>query len=66
MSNKTYDILKAIALIFPLITTLVITIMKIWNIPYGVEIGLTLSAINAFIAGLVKVANDMYKKNIKE
>lgn len=66
MSNKTYDLLKNIALIFPLITTLVITIMKIWNIPYAVEVGLTLAAINTFIASIVKIANDNYKKEVKK
>lgn len=63
MSNKMYDLLKNIALVFPLITALVIAIMKIWNIPYAVEVGLTLSAINTFIAGVVKISNTMYLKN---
>ena len=66
MKNKTYDLLKNIALILPLITTLVITIMKIWNIPYAVEVGLTLAAINTFIASIVKISNDNYKKEVKK
>ena len=66
MSNKTYDLLKNIALIFPLITTLVITVMKIWNIPYAVEVGLTLAAINTFIASIVKISNDNYNKEVKK
>lgn len=60
MSNKMYDILKDIALIFPLVITLVGAIMKIWGIPYTAEVCATLTAINAFIAGLVAIANKLY------
>lgn len=63
MSNKLYDILKAIALTLPLVITFITAIMKIWNMPYAVEIGLTLNALNALIAGIVKIANNMYCKN---
>lgn len=60
MSNKAYDILKDIALILPLVITLVGAIMKIWHIPYTVEVCATLTAINAFIGGLVAIANKLY------
>ena len=60
MSNKAYDILKDIALIFPLVITLVGAIMEIWGIPYTEQVVLTLTAINAFFAGLVKIANKLY------
>ena len=62
MKDKTYDFLKNLALILPLVTTFVITIMKIWNIPYATEVGLTLAALNTLVAGVVKIANSLYKK----
>ena len=62
MSNKAYDISKDIALIFPLVIACILTIMKVWNIPYAEEIGLTLTAIETLIAGIVKIANTKYKK----
>lgn len=65
MSNKAYDILKDIALILPLVITLVGAIMEIWNIPYTEQVVLTLTAINAFVGGLVKIANAKYKKKVK-
>lgn len=65
LSNSTYDILKDIALIFPLVITLIGTIMKIWSIPYATETYATLIAINAFIAGLVKIASIQYNKTKK-
>lgn len=63
MSNKTYDILKAIALTLPIISTFIIAVMKIWGIPYTTEIALTLTAINTLFAELVKLANKNYKRN---
>jgi hypothetical protein len=60
MSNKSYDILKDIALILPLVITLVGAVMEIWGIPYADKVVYTLTAINAFIAGLVKIANKLY------
>lgn len=66
MSNKLYDTLKRIALTLPLVITFITAIMKIWNIPYAVEIGLTLNALNALIAGVVKIANDnFYKEQVQ-
>ena len=65
MSNKAYDILKDIALILPLVITLVGAIMEIWNIPYTEQVVLTITAINAFVGGLVKIANTKYKKKAK-
>jgi hypothetical protein len=66
MSNKLYDTLKRIALTLPLVITFITAIMKIWNIPYAVEIGLSLNALNALIAGIVKIANDnFYKEQVQ-
>lgn len=62
VSNKTYDILKAIALTLPIITTFVIAIMKIWHIPYATEVALTLTALNTLVAEMVKVFSKNYKK----
>lgn len=62
MSNKTYDILKAIALTLPIISTFIIAVMKIWGIPYSTEIALTLTALNTLFAEIVKLANKNYKK----
>ena len=61
-NNKTYDIFKTIALIMPLFIVLYEGIGKIWNIPYTEQITLTLTAINGFIGGLVKLSNSKYNK----
>lgn len=60
--EKNYDRLKTIALIMPLFIVLYEGIGKIWGIPYTDKITMTLTAINAFIGGLVKIANVKYNK----
>ena len=69
MSNKTYDILKNVALIvLPALATLWITIAKIWGLPYGEEIAATITAIDVFLGALLKVSSRFYseKKKLEE
>lgn len=61
MNNKTYDLLKDIALILPFVITFIVAILKIWNIPYATQIELSLLALNTLVAGIVKIANKKYK-----
>lgn len=61
MSNKTYDILKNIALIvLPALATLWLTISKIWGLPYGEEIAATITAIDVFLGALLKISSVYY------
>jgi len=66
MKNETYDILKDIALISPIVITFIVAIMKIWNIPYQTQVELTLLAFETLIASVVKIANKLYLKNKKK
>lgn len=63
MSNKTYDILKIIALIILPFSELVSALASIWGLPYGQQIVATLVAIDAFLGALLKVSSDNYHKN---
>ena len=61
MSNKTYDILKNIALIvLPALATLWLTIAKIWGLPYGEEIAATITAVDVFLGALLKISSSFY------
>lgn len=60
--DKTYDFVKTVALIMPLFITLYGGIGEIWQIPYTENIVLTLTAINGFLGGLVKLSNSKYNK----
>lgn len=67
MSNRMYDILKNIALIvLPALATLVIAVFEIWNLPYGAQIGATITAIATFLGAILKVSSIMYNKKEAE
>ena len=62
MSNKTYDILKAIALYWlPALGTLYFALSSIWGLPYGEQIVGTITAVDTFLGavlGLNKIKYD--------
>ncbi len=63
MSNKAYDILKWVALIFlPALGTLYFALSSIWGLPYGEQIVGTITAIDAFLGALLGISNINYKK----
>ena len=66
MKNKTYDFLKKIAMyILPALATAVITIFKIWGIPYGEQIGATITAIDTALGIILGISSNNYNKNLK-
>lgn len=63
MSNKVYDRLKWVALIFiPALSVLYATLGHIWDFPYVERIVGTLSAIDVFLGALLQISNSKYKK----
>lgn len=61
MSNRTYDILKIVALIvIPAAVTCWIAIGNIWGLPYVEEIAGTATAIATFLGALLKISSDRY------
>lgn len=63
MTNKTYDILKWIALIFlPALGTLYFALASIWGLPYGEEIVGTITAVDAFLGALLGISTAQYNK----
>jgi hypothetical protein len=63
MSNKTYDILKWIAMIaLPATATLYFALANIWGLPYGEQIVGTITAIDAFLGALLGISAAQYKK----
>jgi len=65
MSNKTYDIIKNVALIVTPIITFLGALVSIWNIPFSAEITATLSAIDILAGAIVLVAKKIYDNNQK-
>ena len=67
MSNKTYDVLKFIALtVLPALATLYGALAQIWQLPYGKEIPLTIMAIDTFLGVLLGISSSKYKKEEEE
>ena len=66
-NNKTYDTLKYIALIaLPAIQVFWLTIGKIWDINYTIEIGATIGACALLLGTLLGVSNSNYNKMIDD
>ena len=63
-SNKTYYILKEIALtILPAFCVFYATVGKIWNLPYTDRIPETLMALDTFLGICLHISNAEYKKD---
>lgn len=67
LSDKAYDTIKFISIYcIPSLATLWLTIGQVWNLPYTVEIGTTISAIGVFLAGCIGLSTAAYEKALKE
>lgn len=63
MSNKTYDIIKKIALLIAPAVVFMTALVDIWGIPYGSQIVATLAALDVFVGVAVEILAANYKKN---
>lgn len=63
MSNKTYDILKWVAIcLLPAICALYATIGEVWNLPYVTQVVSTIAAVNTFLGAILGISSNKYKK----
>ena len=61
MNNKTYDILKWIAMIvLPAVVTFVAAIGQIWGIPHTAQIAATIAAIDTLLGACLQVSTANY------
>lgn len=66
MKNKTYDFLKKIALVvLPALATFIITIFEIWKIPYGEQIGATITAFDTALGIILGISSYNYNRSHK-
>jgi DMSO reductase anchor subunit len=64
MSNKVYDILKQIAMVWlPALGTLYFALAGIWDLPYAEQIVGTITAIDTFLGAILGITTVQYKKN---
>lgn len=62
MSNRTYDIIKKIALLIAPAVVFMTALVDIWGIPYGSQIVATLAALDVFVGVAVEILAANYKK----
>lgn len=61
LKNKTYDILKWIALVvLPALGALYFGLSQIWGLPYGEEIVGTITVVDTFLGALLGVSTVQY------
>lgn len=66
LNGKIYEILKWLAVIFlPALSAFIPKLFAIWGIPYGDQIGATISVINTFIGAIICVSTINYNKDLK-
>ena len=65
LKNSHYDFIKWFALAFiPAFEVLILTVGKIWGIPYYSEIGATVAAVGVFLAAVIGVTSRNYYKDL--
>lgn len=64
MSNKTYDILKWIAMyLLPALGTFYFALASIWDLPYGEQVVGSITAFDTFLAVILGISTSKYSKN---
>lgn len=62
ISNKTYDRIKgAVLYVLPGLTTLILTLGTIWEIPAATPVAATVGAVTIFLGAAVGVAKSSYE-----
>ena len=65
MSNKVYNVLKWIAMLFlPALGTLYFALAGIWGLPYGEQIVGTITAIDTFLGVILGISTVQYNKRV--
>ena len=65
MNNKTYDVLKWIAMyLLPAVGTLYFALASIWGLPYGEEIVGTITAFDTFLGVILGISSAQYNKRV--
>lgn len=67
LNNKTYDILKWIALVvLPALGTFYFGLAAIWGFPYGEQVVGTITVIDTFMGAILGISSSNYTKQTEE
>lgn len=63
LSNKTYDVLKWVAMIaLPALGTLYFALAGIWGLPYGEQVVGTITAVDTCLGALLGISSANYNE----
>ena len=63
LKNKTYDLLKWVALILlPALGALYFGLASIWGLPYGEEVVGTITVVDTFLGAILQISTNNYNK----
>lgn len=63
LSNKTYDILKYVALIaLPALATFYAGLSEVWGLPHATQIPATITLVDALLGTLLMISSSKYHK----
>lgn len=60
INNKTYDVLKGVALMIAPLITFLAALGEIWGLPYMVEITATLAALDTLLGAFLNQSSKEY------
>lgn len=66
MNNRTYDMLKIVALLVLPIGTFLSTFFDIWGLGHAQQIQATFVALDVLCGALVTISNEIYKRRSHE
>lgn len=67
MSNKVYDFLKKLAMVWlPALGTLYFALAGIWGFPYGEQIVGTITAVDTFLGVCLGISSSNYYEELEE
>lgn len=66
ISDKTYDIIKMVALIGAPVIVFLSALCNIWAVPHAAELTATLAAIDTLIGAVVTALKAQYDKKVSE
>ena len=62
-NNKTYDVLKEIALtVLPALSVLYLALAGLWGLPYPQQVSGTIMAVDTFLGALLHVSTKQYNE----
>lgn len=66
MSNKTYDVLKFVAMFVGYLATFILTLTDIWGFEYGAPIAASVSALAVLLSSVLQASSNKYWTAIDE